>query len=406
MTAAALHVNLFDPDFTANPYPTYAQLRDEAPIHRVSLPDGRGLWLITRYDDVAAVFKDPRFVKNMHTALTPAQRAMLPEIPAPVQILFEHLLAVDPPDHTRLRKLVSKAFTPRLIEQLRPRVQLLADELLDRVAAQGQMNLIDDYAFPLPITVIAELLGVPTADQDDFRRWSQGVVSIEPTADRFARLVPDMQAFVAYLTKLFALRRAAPQDDLISALVQVEEAGDSLNERELASLIFLLLIAGHETTVNLIGNGVLALLQHPDQLALLRAKPDLIGPAIEELLRFNGPVETSTLRYVCEDTEFGGVTIPRGEQVLVVIAAADHDPRRFSQPEVLDITRGDNQRHLAFGHGIHYCLGAPLARLEGQIAINTLLGRFPDLRLQGSADDLHWRPSQLIRGLVALPVEW
>jgi cytochrome P450 len=399
-------VNLFDPVFKADPYPTYARLRSSAPVHRATLPDGRGVWLITRYEDILAVLKDERFVKNWRSALTPEQRAEIPPIPEVMKPLSQNMLDTDPPDHERLRALVSKAFTPRLIERMRPRVQAIADGLLDAVQDRGGMDLIDDYAFPLPITVIAELLGVPAEDRNNFREWSDAAVSGNASQEYLEEiLIPHMQAFTDYLRALFEEKHANPRDDLVSALVQAEEAGDKLSEDELLGMVFLLLVAGHETTVNLIGNGVLALLQHPDQLRKLKDDPSLIKPAVEELLRYDGPVETSTERFAREDVDMGRTVIPRGEMVLVVLAAADHDPERFSDPDNLDITRTDN-RHLAFGKGVHHCLGAPLARMEGQIAISTLLRRMPNLRLKGSPESLSWRPGMILRGLRGLRVEF
>ncbi|MDX6382129.1 MAG: hypothetical protein QOI57_3153 [Rubrobacteraceae bacterium] len=399
-------VDLFSPDFKANPYPAYAQLRSTAPIHRVTLPDGRAIWLVTRYEDVAAVFKDERFVKDWRSAVTPEQLAQIPPIPEVMKPLSRNMLDMDPPDHERLRALVSKAFTPRLIERMRPRVQAIADALLDAAQDKGEMDLIDDYAFPLPITVIAELLGVPVEDRNKFREWSDAAVSGNATQEYVEKiLIPHMQAFTDYLRAMFEEKRKNPKDDLISALVRAEEAGDKLSEDELLAMVFLLLIAGHETTVNLIGNGMLALLQHPDQLQKLKNDPSLIKPAIEELLRYDGPVETSTERFTREDVVIGGTLIPKGEMVMVVIASADHDPERFPEPDALDVTRADN-KHLAFGKGIHFCLGAPLARMEGQIAINTLLRRMPDLRLKDSPESLTWRPGLVLRGLKGLPVEF
>ncbi len=399
-------VDLFDPEFKANPYPAYTGLRSEAPVHRVALPDGRGLWLVTRYEDVSAVLKDERFVKDWRNAVAPEQLAQIPPIPEVMKPLARNMLDTDPPDHERLRSLVQKAFTPRLIERMRPRVQAIADALLDAVQEGGKMDLIDDYAFPLPITVIAELLGVSAEDRNKFREWSNAAVSGDTTQEYMEKvLLPHMQAFTDYLRAMFEEKRKNPKDDLISGLVRAEEAGDKLSEDELLGMVFLLLIAGHETTVNLIGNGMLALLQHPDQLQKLREYPSLIKPAIEELLRYDGPVETSTERFAREDIAIGGTVIPKGEMVLVVIASADHDPERFTNPDTLDVTRADN-KHLAFGKGIHFCLGAPLARMEGQIAINTLLRRMPELRLADSPESLTWRPGMVLRGLRGLPVEF
>ena len=395
-----------DPTYKANPYPTYAELRSEAPVYRATLPDGRGVWLVTRYEDVVAVLKDERFVKDWRKAMTPEQLAQIPSIPEAMRPLSENMLDKDPPDHERLRRLVSKAFTPRLIERMRPRVQEIADALLDAVEEGGEMDLIDDYAFPLPIIVIAELLGVPAEDRNKFREWSNAAVSGDTTQEYVEKvLLPHMEAFVGYLRAMFEEKRKNPKEDLISALVRAEEAGDKLSEDELLAMVFLLLIAGHETTVNLIGNGTLALLQHPGELQKLKSDPALIKPAVEELLRYDGPVETSTERFAREDVRIGDTVIPKGEMVMVVIAAADHDPERFPKPDELDITRPDN-KHLAFGKGIHHCLGAPLARMEGQIALGTLLRRMPNLRLKGSPESLTWRPGLVLRGLRSLPVEF
>jgi cytochrome P450 len=399
-------VDLFSPTFKAHPYPIYAQLRSTTPVHRVSLPDGRDVWMVTRYEDVVGVLKDERFAKDWRKVMTPEQLAQVPPIPEVLRPLSNNMLGTDPPDHERLRSLVSKAFTPRLIERMRPRVQELADALLDAIEDQREMDLIDDYAFPLPIAVIAELLGVPAEDRCKFREWSDAAVSGNATQEYMQKiLIPHMQAFTDYLRAMFEEKRKNPKDDLVSALIQAEEAADKLSEDELLGIVFLLLIAGHETTVNLIGNGMLALLKHPDQYQKLKEDPSLIKPAIEELLRYDGPVETSTERFAKEDVAIGETVIPKGEMVMVVIAAADHDPERFSEPDTLDITRTDN-RHLAFGKGIHFCLGAPLARMEGQIAINTLLHRIPKLRLKGSRESLVWRPSLMLRGLKGLPVEF
>jgi len=399
-------IDLLDPAFKQDPYPSYAELRSAAPVYRASLPDGRGVWLVTRYDDVLAVLKDERFVKDWRSALTSEQLAQIPPVPEVMKPLSRNMLDTDPPDHERLRSLVSKAFTPRLVERMRPRIQAIADALLDAVQDRGEMDLIDDYAFPLPITVIAELLGVPAEDRNSFREWSDAAVSGNTTQEYLEKiLIPHMQAFTEYLRALFEEKCKYPRDDLISALVQAEEAGDKLSEDELLGMVFLLLVAGHETTVNLIGNGVLALLRHPDQLGKLKEDPSLIKPAVEELLRYDGPVETSTERFAREDVPIGGTMIPRGEMVLVVLAAADRDPERFAAPDALDITRAHN-RHLAFGKGIHHCLGAPLARMEGQIAIATLLDRMPNLRLKGTPDSLVWRSGLILRGLRGLPVEF
>ncbi len=360
------------------------------------------MWLLTRYEDVNALLKDERFPKNRRNALTPEQLRKLPWVPPMFRPLERNMLDLDAPDHTRLRALVHKAFTPRLVEQMRARMQTLADELLDGVASRNEMELINDYALPLPMTIITEILGVPTADRHKFHKWSKAVVSLS-SPNVTVRVIPSVWMFIRYLRRFFKVRRRDPQDDLASALIQAEEAGDKLSEDELLAMVFLLLVAGHETTVNLIGSGVLALLEHPDQMEKLRREPTLIKPAVEELLRYTAPVFMSTERFAREDVTMHGVTIPRGEMTFGVIGSANRDEQLFENPDRLDLKREPN-RHLSFGQGIHFCLGAPLARMEAQIAINTLLRRMPDLRLKVAPDSLRWRASMILRGLDTLPV--
>jgi cytochrome P450 len=396
-------VDISSPAFKANPYPFYAQLRNEAPVHRVILGDKRPAWLVSRYDDVVTVLKDDRFVKDKRYVMSREQLAREPWIPKMLKPIERNMLDTDAPDHTRLRALVHMAFTPRLIENMRERIQRLTDELLDAMEARGRMDLIRDYALPLPTTIIAEMLGVPDRERHKFHRWSNAIVSTVPGRWQMLKVIPSLIALLRYIRRLVRTRRAAPQDDLVSALVEAHAAGDRLSEDELLAMVSLLLIAGHETTVNLIGNGMLALLEHPHQLELLRDDPGLIKPAVEELLRFDGPLETATERYAREDVTIAGVTIPRGEMVFVVLASANRDERQFTSPDSLDLTREPN-KHLSFGLGAHFCLGAPLARLEGQIAINTLLRRVPDLRLTVAPDRLRWRRGLLLRGLESLPV--
>ena len=365
-------VDITSPAHKADPYPFYARLRAEAPVHRVTLPDGQTAWLVSRYDDVASVLKDDRFAKDKYNALTPEQAGKQPWVPAMFKPLTRNMLDRDPPDHARLRALVQRAFTPRLVEHMRPRVQALADGLLDGLRGKAEFDLIRDYALPIPVTVIADMLGVTPGDRHNFHRWSRAIVSADPSGPRMLLVVPHVWAFLRYIRRLVRAKRAAPADDLLTALVGAEEAGDRLTEDELVAMTFLLLVAGHETTVNLIGNGVLALLGHPDQCARLRDEPPLIGPAVEELLRFAGPLETATERFAREDVSVAGVTIPRGALVYAALASANRDGRQFPDPDRLDLGRDPN-RHLAFGLGPHFCLGAPLARLEGQVALGTLV---------------------------------
>lgn len=394
--------NIVSPEFKANPFPFLAALRATEPVYRTTLPDKTPVWLVTRYEDVNALLKDDRFPKNRRSALTPEQLRRLPWVPPMFRPLERNMLDLDAPDHTRLRGLVHQAFTPRLVERMRARVQTLADELLDAVARRGEMDLINDYALPLPMTIITEILGVPAADHHKFHKWSKAVVSLS-SPNVTMRVIPPVWMFIRYLRRFFKVRRRNPQDDLATALIEAEEAGDKLSEDELLAMVFLLLIAGHETTVNLIGSGTLALLEHADEMEKLRRDPSLIKPAVEELLRYTAPVFMTTERYARENVTIHGVTIPRGEMTLGVIGSANRDEKVFENPDALDITREPN-KHLSFGQGVHFCLGAPLARVEAQIAVNTLLRRMPELRLRVSPDSLRWRPSMILRGLDALPV--
>jgi pimeloyl-[acyl-carrier protein] synthase len=391
-----LHFDPMDPEFLANPYPIYHRLRAEDPVHRSRL----GFWMLTRYEDVAFSLRDPRFAKEAIASFVAARFGMaLPGIGI-------SMLDRDPPDHTRLRGLVSKAFTPRVVERLRPHIQQIVDRLLDRVEGAGSMDLIEAFAYPLPVIVICQMLGVPVEDRDRFKQWgldiARGLDSILLPADSevLSRSAASRRALSDYFRELIAERRVSPREDLLSALIAAEEAGDKLSEEELLATCILLLVAGHETTVNLIGNGTLALLRHPDQLHRLRERPELVSSAVEELLRYDGPVQR-TARIPSEDVIIGGQTIAKGEMVMPFIGAADRDPSQFPDPDRLDIARPDN-RHIAFGWGIHFCLGAPLARVEGQLAILTLMQRLPKLAL--ATDTPEYRQSLTLRGLTALPV--
>ena len=392
--------NLASPEFKANPYPFYARLRADAPIFRATLPSREPAWLVTRYDDAVALLKDERLVKDRRSAVAPGSKA--PWVPAMLRPLAQNMLDLDAPDHTRLRGLVHKAFTARLIERLRARIQALCDELLTAAQRRGQLDLIRDYAVPVPATIIAELLGVPVADRVRFHAWSTRMVATSTPAD-MARLLPTLWQFLRDLRRLIALRRADPRDDLTSALIAAEEAGDTLSEDELLAMLVILLIAGHETTINLIGSGTLALLEHPGQLERLRSAPALIKPAVEELARFTSPVELATERYARVGIPIRDLVIPRGAKVLVALGSANRDERQFATPDVLDITREPN-KHLAFGQGAHYCLGSPLARMEAQIAIGTLIERLPALRLVRQPAELRWNKGLFVRGLAQLPL--
>ena len=376
----------------------YAELAATAPVHRVRLPSGELAWLITGYNEARHALQDSRLVKNEVTAANVGCGLLPPDVFAAME---SHMLNRDSPDHARLRRLVTAAFTRRRIEQLKPRIQRIANELLDAMANKTQVDLIDSFALPLPITVICELLGVPADRRKEFHGWSSIVLT--GMLARPEVLIAAATAMVSYLRELVDTKRTDPADDLLSALVAVHDGQDRLSEDELTSMVFLILVAGHETTVNLISSGVLALLNHPTQLALLRAQPDRLPQAVEELLRFDGPLQVATFRITAEPVDIGGISIPAGEIILIGLLAANRDPACTAQPDALDITRPHNP-HLAFGHGIHHCLGAPLARLEGQIALGALLARFPRLRLAVPASQMTWRPGVLMNSLTKLPV--
>ncbi len=391
-----VHFNPMDPEFIADPYPTYHRLRAEDPVHHSPL----GFWVLTRYEDVVAALRDPRLVKEPIAAFVAARFG------AAMPAMGLSMLDRDPPDHTRLRSLVNKAFTPRVVEALRPHIQKIVDGLLARVEGAGTMDLIEEFAYPLPVTVICQMLGVPVEDRERFKQWGLDIargldaILLPPDSDVARRSAAARRALAEYFRALIAERRAAPRGDMLSDLIAAEEAGDKLSEDELLATCILLLVAGHETTVNLIGNGTLALLRHPEQLRRLRENPGLIASAVEELLRYDGPVQR-TARIPSADVTFDGLTIGKGEMVMPFIGAADRDPAQFPDPDRLDITRTDN-RHIAFGWGIHFCLGAPLARVEGQIAISTLVQRLPKLAL--ATDRPEYRQSLTLRGLTTLPV--
>jgi cytochrome P450 len=398
---------LYSPEFRANPYPIFAAMREHDPVLRQPGFDGETMiWFVTRYEDVAAVLvDDERFVRDHRLAFTPEQLEAMEALPPELEAIDNHMLNRDGEDHRRLRRLVTKAFTPRMVEQLRPRIQAIANELLDATEGRDEVDLSAEYAFPLPIIVIAELLGVPSADRDRFRIWTDAIVTPVLGQEALERFFEEMGAFVAYLGELFATRRAAPADDLVSALLAARDRGDALSEEEVFGMVVLLIVAGHETTVGLIGNAVVNLLAHPEQLALVREDPGLIPAAVEEVIRFEGPVERTLNRWAATDVVLGGQTIRRGDVVIAILNSADRDESRFPDPDRLDVTRED-MRHLAFGRGSHYCLGAPLARLEAEIAIETLLRRRPGLRLLVERHELEWRAAPTFRRLATLPVAW
>ncbi|MQA07069.1 MAG: cytochrome P450 [Pseudonocardiaceae bacterium] len=384
-----------DAEFLADAFAAYARLREQCPVHRAVAPDGAPVWLVTRYAEVRAGLTDPRLSLDRENSRTGYRGFSLPAA------LDANLLNMDPPEHARLRRILTQAFTASRATPSRSRVQAIADELLDALPAHGSTDLLDSFAAPLPITVICELLGVPERDRADFRDWSDAMLAPDPEKPDLAR--DAVLSLHQFLIGLLADKRAAPADDLLSALVTAGDEHDRLSEEELTSAAFLVLFAGYENTVSLIGNGVAALLSRPAALAKLRAEPESLPSAVHELLRFEPPPQLAIRRFALWDLEIGGHTIPAGDTVLLSLASANRDTAEFAEPDTLRLDRADN-RHLGFGHGPHFCIGASLAQLEVEIGIGTLLRRLPDLALAVPSAELEWRPSFRNRGLRRLPV--
>jgi cytochrome P450 len=416
-------IDLSDPEYREHAFERYEEMRARCPVSRAIITSGdesdgnrgffnRPLWVVTDYEEGSRALLDRAVTVDMTSVLTPAQLAQMPETPEVFQPLRRNILTVDPPEHTRLRKLVQPSVTASAIEKLRPSIQQIVDDLLEAAEAAAaergerapdrQMELISQFSYPLPITVICDMLGIPPEDREQTRRWSEDLLSAQ-SPERMEEIGRNIGEFIAYLRDLFTRKRETPGDDLISQLLHVEVDGDCLTEDEVLAMVFILFVAGHITTVNLIANGVFALLTKSEQAAKLRFDPGLVTNAVEEILRYYGPAETTTARFAREDVELGGQTIAKGDPLLVVLAAADRDPARFADPQSFDITRDDANRHIAFGKGVHACLGAPLARLEGQIALETLFRRYPDLRLAVPENEIAWAPS-FLRSLTGLPL--
>jgi hypothetical protein len=398
------------PEFRRDPYPTYRRLRESAPVHCVEAGRAR-FWVLTRYADVSAVLRDPRM--SVERMFPPAPPPVAPGVPIetlhPVvralRVVSRVMLFRDPPDHTRLRGLVARAFTPRMVEALRPRIAAMLDELLAPIADGAAFDVVAELAEPLPILVIAELLGLPAGDRKDLKRWSDDLAAMldgSIAAQHFDRALKSGVEVIAYLREHLAARRRAPREDLLSAMLAARDSAEILDEEEILATALLVMGAGHETTTNLIGNAVLALLRHPEELARLRRAPELGGTAVEEFLRFDSPVQ-ATSRVARTAYEVHGRTIPAGEEIGLLLGAANRDPEVFPGPDRLDLGRGES-RHLSFGLGIHFCLGANLARMEAQLAVAGLLARAPRLAPACGEDALEWRPGWLLRGLVRLPV--
>ena len=390
-----------------DPFPLFAQVRVAGPVHEARLADGHAAWLVVGHEEARAALADRRLSKDMHAAQARSEEVVADGLPGPA--LARHMLVVDPPDHTRLRRLATPAFSKRRVAALETRVRSLVEELLDELAARGgpdrPVDLVAGYAFPLPFTVICELLGIPEPDRADLGRWFRTLLAPYPGPEPPAAAVAASAALVEYLAALLDRKRGAPGEDLVTDLVAAADRDGALTEQEMLSTIFQLVVAGHDTTTSLIGNGVVALLRHPEQRDALVADPDLVPRAIEECLRYDAPVPHSTFRYTTEEMRVGDVTIPAYAQVIVSLAAANRDPARYRDPGTFDVRRDDGS-HLAMGHGIHHCLGAPLARMEARIAFTALLTRFPTMRLAVDPGELRWGHGDglVLRGLSALPV--
>lgn len=388
-----------------DPFPLFAEVRATATVHRVRLADGHDACVVLGYDEARQALNDARLSKDMLAALDGHPDVVAAGLPGPA--FSRHMLNVDPPDHTRLRRLVARAFLPGRVAALEPAVTAIANHLLDTLAGAGSdtaVDLVEGYAHPLPFAVIGELLGVPAGDRPALHGWFQAM--LQPYGDSPPpAAVAASDSLVAYLAELVDAKRSAPADDLVSVLVSAGDDGEQLTQQELLSSLFQLIVAGHDTTTSLIGNGVVALLDHPDQLAALRSDPGLLAAAVEELLRFTAAVPHATFRMATDAVDLGGTVIPSGMQVLVGLGAANRDPLRWSDAEILDIRR-QPRPHLAFGHGVHFCLGAPLARLEARVALGALISRFPAMRLAVPRDQLAWSHGDglVLRGLAALPL--
>ena len=408
MESGSAQIDRLPADFMHHPYELYERLRAEGPAREFVMPHGVKVWMVTRYADVRALLADTRISKDgsrMNEMFARHSGVELEEEEESEGAGFDddlssHMLNSDPPRHTRLRQLVGKAFTGHRMEALRPRIAQVVDDLLDRMAEQGEVDLIASFATPLPITIISDLLGVPTEDREIFRMWATTLVGAghapEDVADASSKVID-------YSNRLIEAKRANPGEDMLSALVEASEDGDRLTRSELVAMIFLLVVAGHETTMHTLGNAVHSLLMYPDQLAKLRGDLSLMPGAVEELMRYDGGVGVATFRFTKEDIVLDGVTIPAGEVVVLSLGSANRDGAKFEDPDRLDVTRHPIGS-LAFGHGIHFCIGAPLAKLEVEIGLARLLTRFPDLKLAAEPEQLRWKDSNLMKGLVTLPV--
>ncbi|PGE92615.1 cytochrome P450 [Bacillus pseudomycoides] len=392
---------LSSPVFKQEAYDIYKELREYHPVYPLSSGEQSQSWLITRYEDAISLLKDAKLMKNIENVFSNKEEVDVPISLENRELLRNHMLNSDPPDHNRLRSLAQKAFTPKMISQLEDQIQYIADTLLNKLEHNNSINLVSDYAFPLPIMVISEMLGVPLEDQHKFKVWSQAIIDTPHTLEDMQKNNQKLGEFAEYIQHLVNKKREKPADDLISALIKAESEGTKLNASELYSTITLLIVAGHETTVNLITNMTLALLEHPVQLQKLRQNSDLIDLAIEEALRFYSPVELTTLRWTAETFTMHGQDIQSKDRIIISLASSNRDEKIFPNADIFDITRKNN-RHIAFGHGSHFCLGASLARLEAKIAISSLLQRIPNIQMQRGREQVRWKENYLMRSLEEL----
>ena len=395
--------DLYSQEFKRDAYTTYAKMRQDDPVlHQASLTGEAMIWFFSSYEDVEAILKDERFIRDFEKLLPEDET----EEEAPLwKLINNHMLNRDGADHRRLRNLVSMAFTPKRVRELRPRIEIIANNLIDGVEAQGRMDLMAHFAFHLPTIVILEMLGVPSKDREKFKVWSNALIAPALNQEEMKQAMQHLSDFTDYLRDLFERRRNQPEDDLLTALLQAEKQGDKLSESELFSTFVLLIVAGHETTVNLIGNAMLALWRNPEQLEALKNDPSLMPTAVEEFLRYDGSLERAMNRWAAEDIEYKGHNIKKGDNVILILGSANHDAEKFAGPDELDIHRHPNP-HLGFGKGPHYCLGAPLARLETEIALNTLLARLSNLRPDIGLDELTYNFPPAFRGIKTFPVRW
>lgn len=392
-------------EFHENPFAVLSRFREQDPIHKFELQRFGGAfpaWLITRYDDCMAFLKDGRITRDVKRVMPKELIAKL-NVSEDIDFVSEHMLAKDPPDHSRLRSLVHQGFTPRMIEQLRAGIERITEELLDEMETKADPDIMRDFAAPLPFIVISELLGIPKEDRAKFQVWTSAMVDTSESGQDATNQA--LREFKQYMQTLIEEKRNHPGEDLTSKLIYAEEDGQKLSESELYSMLFLLVVAGLETTVNLLGSGTLALLLHKDQLENIKRQPDTIQTAVEELLRYTSPVIMMANRWAIEDFTYKDVSIKKGDMIFIGIGSANRDPEYFDEPDTLNVARTPN-RHISFGFGIHFCLGAPLARMEASIAFNALLKRFPNIELNGSSEDLTWRKNVFLRGLETLPVRF